>query len=1019
MRPSESQPVAKMQKMRERRQTFPRARAVRHHPAEPREMPRREPTHRLSLSGSKRGPGRRRGAGRARRRRRRNDARERLVHVGVSRRDDPRELRRARLVVERRQTRAFVLVEAGRREHLPGRLPESRAIAGRPEKRRESVPQARGGGGAIGDAPATVRDAVLLLLLVVSGRLLGRRRSRARVLVSVFVLARVVDGPAAVDVGVRTRARGVGGGRFSRFPGGDASSLGPSIAAVRLAEHHRSTVFERVAFPLEPGRARAQRMERREALAHRALRARALLIAQRTPKVYPRRLDERHVDERRFALATGRVLDDEHLGKAIRARQVRVRPGALPRHVPRRRRVEPRQRAAGLGTQRTHAELALVSLTRVDVVLAPDAPPLALGNLRQTVAAQVHLHVASVAKHNLVLLAPVIRRALAAHVARVQLRRAFPKRRALARRGITREIHPRSTRARRRRRRGRGRGRGRGRVRVREVRRRRSGRARVAFALLSGPRPAPLARLRVQRRLAGVVRVRLGPATTLPRRSRLGRVGPRLVFGDDVGASREGQSPNHRGGHFPPRHGFLLTVFYRLGAFRRARRATHRFAREARRAFPPRARLDRQLGFPNRRRQRRRRRRRSHRPRRRRRRRATPNRRENFLPARNSTGHGQHRARARRRREREPRDDVPRVPVAALEDVRAAREIRGRRAAVHPRGTDERRRRPRVPSRVLLRRGGERARPDSKPMPKPRVVFVVVVVGGVAPRVAVAVAVAAATAPTRIRETRPGTLGSVRGVEGVRRESRAKPGGILHAFHGRRRVEDVAESPSEFSRGPPVEIRAGERAEQRRRRAEGSSGTVRGGREQRGDGGDDVAVVVGVDEGLGARGLGRELELVRRARARMRGLGRGRVETAARESDRGHVERGEVIAASESAAEEGDAVVQGFAVRLVVHHLVERGAAAGGVHHHRAGRSRRARAGGNARHTPAARRTGRRAGRSARATTSRSGATVGGSDRRARARRRRSAFLAGRIARGEHHRRAATLRATCALSALP
>ena len=126
-------------------------------------------------------------------------------------------------------------------------------------------------------------------------------------------------------------------------------------------------------------------------------------------------------------------------------------------------------------------------------------------------------------------------------------------------------------------------------------------------------------------------------------------------------------------------------------------------------------------------------------------------------------------------------------------------------------------------------------------MPKPRVVFVVVVVGGVAPRVAVAVAVA--SAPSRIRETRPGTLGSVRGidvergVDGVRRESRAKPGGILHAFHGRRRVEDVAESPSEFSRGPPVEIRAGERAEQRRRRAEGSSGTVRGGREQRGAGG--------------------------------------------------------------------------------------------------------------------------------------------------------------------------------------
>ena len=75
---------------------------------------------------------------------------------------------------------------------------------------------------------------------------------------------------------------------------------------------------------------------------------------------------------------------------------------------------------------------------------------------------------------------------------------------------------------------------------------------------------------------------------------------------------------------------------------------------------------------------------------------------------------------------------------------------------------------------------------------------------------------------------------------------------------------------------------------------------------------------------------------VGRARAR----GRGRVETAAREA---YVERGEVIAGSEPTAEEGDAVVEGFAVRLVVHHLVERGAAGAGVHHHRAGRDRDAR----------------------------------------------------------------------------
>ena len=480
-------------------------------------MPRREPTDRLSLSAAKRGPRRRRGDGSARRRRR--DPRERVVDFGVPRRDDPRELRRARLVVQRRQTRAFVLVEAGRREHLPGRLTESRAIAGRPEKRREAVPQARGGGDAIGDAALAVGDASVAPLFVVSGSVLGGRRPSARALAFVF--------PLVVDVGVRTRARGVCGGRFRRFPRGDASSLGPPIAAVRLAEHHRSSVL-RVSFPREPGGARAQRMERREALAHRALRARALLTAQRAPKVYPRRLDERHVDERRFALATGRVLDDEHLGEAIRARQVRVRPRALPRHVPRGRRVEPRQRASGLRTQRAHPKLALVSLTRVDAVLAPDAPPLALGNLRQTVAAQVHLHVAPVAKNNLVVLAPVIRRALAAHVARVQRRRAFPKRRALARRGIAHEVHPRSRRARRRRRWGRRRGRVRVRVGVSRRRLlRRPGRSRlrarfVAFSLLSKPRPGPLTHRRVYAHLAGIVRVRLGPATTFPRRSGCG-----------------------------------------------------------------------------------------------------------------------------------------------------------------------------------------------------------------------------------------------------------------------------------------------------------------------------------------------------------------------------------------------------------------------------------------------------------------------------------------------------------------
>ena len=101
-------------------------------------------------------------------------------------------------------------------------------------------------------------------------------------------------------------------------------------------------------------------------------------------------------------------------------------------------------------------------------------------------------------------------------------------------------------------------------------------------------------------------------------------------FGDDVGASRERQSPN-RGGHSRPRHGFLSAGFDRLGAFRRARRAAHRFARATRRAFPQRrasiANSDFRIADDNAAGRRRRRR-----PRFRRARRATPNRRENSSP---------------------------------------------------------------------------------------------------------------------------------------------------------------------------------------------------------------------------------------------------------------------------------------------------------------------------------------------------------------------------------------------------
>mmetsp|Transcript_3629 Transcript_3629/g.15366 ORF Transcript_3629/g.15366 Transcript_3629/m.15366 type:complete len:235 (+) Transcript_3629:474-1178(+) len=176
----------------------------------------------------------------------------------------------------------------------------------------------------------------------------------------------------------------------------------------------------------EPGASRAERVERREALAHRALRARALLFTQRATQVDPRRLDEAHVDHRAPRLATGDILPHEHLGKAGRARDVRVRARGLPRHVPVRRGVQNSQRAAGLGTQSARPNLPRRDVAGVHAVLAPLAQPLALRDAFEPVAAQVHLHVAPVAEDDLVVVAPAVGSAGAAHVARVGVHGGVP-----------------------------------------------------------------------------------------------------------------------------------------------------------------------------------------------------------------------------------------------------------------------------------------------------------------------------------------------------------------------------------------------------------------------------------------------------------------------------------------------------------------------------------------------------------------------------------------------------------------
>ena len=240
----------------------------------------------------------------------------------------------------------------------------------------------------------------------------------------------------------------------------------------------------------------------------------------------------------------------------------------------------------------------------------------------------------------------------------------------------------------------------------------------------------------------------------------------------------------------------------------------------------------------------------------------------------------------------------------------------------------------------------------------------------------------------------------------VAREARTYPPCAPRAAarRGRRRifVGVLARTTDRDPRGRTAEQR-------RRRRARKSPGSVRDGRE-RGDGGDDVASVVGVDEGMAARGLelGIGLERARRGGARRgaraRGDRRSRGLCRARRGYRGI-----------RTHRRGGRCRRRGLCRTPRRTSSGRASAAGaGVYHHRAGRDRDARGRGEMRGAPAARKTGRRAGRSTRATTRLSRATVG-PDRRARARRRRSALLAGRIARGEHQRRAATLRDTCAL----
>ena len=327
----------------------------------------------------------------------------------------------------------------------------------------------------------------------------------------------------------------------------------------------------------------------------------------------------------------------------------------------------------------------------------------------------------------------------------------------------------------------------------------------------------------------------------------LGRVGPGRVFGDDVGASRERQSPNHRGGHSRPRHGFLSPGFDRLGAFRRARRAAHRFCS---RSSPPRVFRARAPQSPTRISESR-----TITPP------TPPPPSSPTIPSRSACDAEQTRESASplgtrpgtasmaRGRGREFRSDEIRLRVAAPfavggsvlgdEQLRASPMPRVLRVETPPTRLPETlfdaepaRRRPR---RRRWRRPARRRRSRNASAPPRATRF--------DPR------------PAQ-RRSNPHARRRRRAAR-VAREARTYPPCAPRAAA---RVEDVAESSSPFSRGPPIEIREASKSPSTRPRRSSHLGSVRDGRE-RGDGGDDVASVVGVDEGMAARGRGRELQL--------------------------------------------------------------------------------------------------------------------------------------------------------------
>ena len=432
--------------MRKHREALPGADAIAHDGPHARQVPRRQPIHARALVRAKHAPrhglsrggvrGHLRGcAGRERRGRLR---RRRGGHRPLRSADGATRLRLTRGRVERREPPALLLVHAGVRQHLPGHLAEPGSLALVRDERGETVPEPR--------RRRRRRSRVPVARLLPLG--LGLHGVEGAVEREKLGLTDAdADGVLFDDLGVHRgllgrlgRLRGCALGFreqiLRRLPRGDAPLLQPPLAGVRLTEDHRAPVAD-VPLHGEPAGSGAQRVEGGVALLHRALGARALLVAQRALQVHPRALDEGHVDERGFVLL---IADDEHLGQALGARDVRVRPRGFPRHVPRRRRIQLGESTRRLGAERTHPKLPEPRLAHVEPVAASDAHPLALGDLAHAVARQVHLQVATVAEDDLILGVPMVGIGLTAHRARIQLGRLPPHLRNLRRLRIVLDV---------------------------------------------------------------------------------------------------------------------------------------------------------------------------------------------------------------------------------------------------------------------------------------------------------------------------------------------------------------------------------------------------------------------------------------------------------------------------------------------------------------------------------------------------------------------------------------------------